>query len=124
MEQKITLRVPAFSVPALKGAAGAKVKDMCTTSGAWIFISSPSLGDPFTEVSVSGTAQSVRTASLLIKMAVLHGRAGDKLTPPEEYKPDKKAEAELNISVFYRETQSRAFNTSYHSTAVSDSNEI
>ena len=122
MEHKVSMEVPTFSIPALKGAAGAKVKDMCATSGARICISSPRQGDTSTEVSISGTPHSVRLASLLIKMAVLHGRAGDKLTPPEEYLPDKKAEAELNISVFYKETQARAFHKLYPNTARPDDN--
>jgi hypothetical protein len=124
MEHKVVMEVPTFSIPALKGAAGEKVKDMCTTSGARICISSPRPGDPLTEVSISGTQHSVRVASLLIKMAVLHGRAADKLTLPAEYHPDKKAEAELNISVFYKETRARAFHTLYPDTAVIDDHNI
>ena len=96
MESEISMQVPTFSIPALKGAEGAKVKDMCATSGAQICISSPRQGDPLTEVLISGTQHSIRIALLLIKMAVLHGRAGDKLTLPAEYLPNKKAEAELN----------------------------
>lgn len=116
----MSMQVPTFSIPALKGPAGAKVKDMCTTSGAQICISSPRQGDPLTEVLILGTQHSIRIALLLIKMAVLHGRAGDKLTLPAEYLPNKKAEAELNISVFFKETQSRAFYTLYSNTAMSD----
>ena len=122
MESEISMQVPTFSIPALKGAAGAKIKDMCATSGAQICISSPRQGDPLTEVLISGTQHSIRIALLLIKMAVLHGRAGDKLTLPAEYLPNKKAEAELNISVFFKETQSRAFHTLYPNTAMPDNN--
>ena len=113
MEHTVSLRIPASSIPALKGAAGAKVKDMCTTSGAKICIPSPPQGDTFAEVSIAGVQHSIRLATLLIKMAVLHSRAGDEIPPTDEYLPDKKAEADLNISVFYRETQSRAFHTLY-----------
>ena len=91
---------------------------MSTTSGARVTIPSPCQGDSFTKVSITGAQHSVRTAPLLIKMAVLHGIAGDKLTLPEEYFPDRKGEAELNIAVFYKETQSRAFHTLYPYTAA------
>ena len=117
MDLSVSMRVPAFSIPALKGASGAKVKDMCSTSGARISISSTNPGDAFAE-------HSVRLATLLIKMAVLHGRAGDKVPPPGEYRADKKAEAELDTLVFYRETQARAFNTLYPVTVKPDSHNI
>jgi hypothetical protein len=124
MDLAVSMRVPAFSIPALKGASGAKVKDMCLTSGARISISSTNPGDAFTEVSISGTQHSVRLATRLIKMAVLHGRAGDKVPPPGEYHADKKAEAELDTLVFYRESQARAFNTLYPVPVEPDSHNI
>ena len=112
MSTTMTMWVPTFAVSALKGSSGSKVKDMCKTSDAEISFSPAIKENALTEVSVSGSNQAVALATQLIKMTVLHAHAGIKTPPSEEYIEDKKAEADLDATVFYREMQFRAFNSS------------
>ena len=104
--------VPTFAIPALKGSSGSKVKDMCKTSKAEIHFNPTIEENILTEIFISGSNQAVALATQLIKMTVLHAHAGIKTPPSEEYIEDKKAEADLDATVFYREMQFRAFNSS------------
>ena len=119
----MTMWVPTFAVSALKGSSGSKVKDMCKTSDTEISFSPTIEESALTEVSITGSTQAVALATQLIKMAVLHAHAGIKTPPTEEYLEDKKAEADLDATVFYREMQSRAFNSSLPALEVTDTKE-
>ena len=51
----------------------------------------PRQKDLWAQVNISGTQAAISTASLLIKMAVLHARAADKSPKPCPYLQDKMA---------------------------------
>ena len=112
MSTTSTMWVPTFAIAALKGSWGSKVKDMCKTSNKEISFSPTIGGNALTEVSVSGSSQAVALATQLIKMTVLHAHAGIKTPPSEEHTKDKKAEALLDATVFYREMNFRSFDSS------------
>jgi hypothetical protein len=107
------IQVPQFAVPALLGKKGSKVKDVESTSGASINIVHPKQKDLWAQVTISGTQAAISTASLLIKMAVLHARAADKSPEPWPYPQDKMAEAKLNMFTFHSETRAAAFSSKH-----------
>ena len=113
MEERISsvLKVPTVSIAALKGKAGAKIKDMEATTGASIQIFNPEEGNMVAEVNVTGTKHAVETAFLLIKISVLHTRAAAQTARPTLYVGDKAAEAKINVATFHREMTDTAFST-------------
>ena len=112
MSTTSTMWVPTFAISALKGPSGSKVKDMCKTSNTEISLNPTIEENVLTEVSISGSNQAVALATQLIKMTVLHAHVGIKTSPSEEYTKDKKAEALLDATVFYREMKFRSFDSS------------
>jgi len=112
MSTTSTMWVPTFAISALKGSSGSKVKDMCKTSKAEINFNPTIEENALTEISISGSNQAVALATQLIKMAVLHAHVGIKTPPAEEYTKDKRAEALLDATVFYREMRFRSFESS------------
>lgn len=107
------VKVPVFAVPALLGKNGKKVKDMQLSSGAFITISRPSQESLWAEATILGTQEAINTASLLVKMAILHARAADYIPTPSPYSKDRKAEAEIHMFTFHKEIMAEAYSTSY-----------
>ena len=90
MSTTMTMWVPTFAVSALKGLSRSKVKEISFR---------PTFKESaLTEGPIIGSTKAVALGTQLIKMAVLYAQAGDK--PPREYLEDKKAEADLDATVF------------------------
>ena len=64
----------------------------------------------------------VALATRLIKMAVLHAKAGVVIPTKVEYEANEKEETALKVLAFYRGTQARAFNSAYPATTPGDLN--
>ena len=63
------LKIPVFAVPMLIGKSGKKVKDVQSSSGAFVAISRPTLESLWAEATISGMQEAISIASLLVKMA-------------------------------------------------------